>query len=233
MALLDQALHAPLQLGPRCAGFESRALDADLPLQMYVGANVTTEQAGRVLSSLAGYFAPYHVRFVRTGAVTRLTQSSLIGDGTPSEALRPLATFMRAHGRRKEADRHLNVVVLEHLATVHSPALRYFSRFEGLSLSDRLRASGDPLATTLALDEATVPTLLIGIQDVTMSVGSQGSLAPAHELGHLLGLSHPADNVGHDLMSQSQQTCVPALTTAQLETVRASLRAWPSSDPAR
>lgn len=226
IAALQAALGQPASLtARRCPDFEDDSFDASIELAAFLAADVAATAAAPSLSALAGYYGAYGIRFSLAGAPKRLSQERLIGQGPPKQALAPLRTFLRQHARAAPAPgvpMRVNIVFV-HAIAPHTAS--YFKRLEGLSISARLRAQGDPLADLLGVEDGMVPTMLVALEGRPGNAGAP-PLTAAHELGHLLGLTHPPSDRPSDLMSSGPHPCVPGLLASQRARVRETLARW-------
>jgi hypothetical protein len=218
-ALLQQ----PPTVERPCDGFAPPSIGGEIGLRIFLGADVATERARAALASLPSYFGAHGVGLRLVGPPRQLGAGPMLASGEPDQALAPLREFLKREAtgpQRDSAAVVVNVVLLSRIADADSPARRYFTELEGLTLSPHLPPRGAELHRLLGLSQSFVPTILLSIEDIRRLPPGRVDLSAAHELGHALGLEH---REGVDLMSPRPPRCVPPLREEQQAQVRRAL----------
>lgn len=227
---------SPPSMAPCADAAPPARIDRTVRVAVSRGPGVPASAVQRLASELAGFYAPYGLRFEAVGAVASVPDEAVLAgaaselprEAEPSQAARalasdavlgPLRAFMRAHA--VPARDRVHVVVLRRVARPDSVVRRHLGDLRGLTLSPALRGAvdggaGPELAEWLDLPRAFTPTVFVSLEDLRGAPGRELTLA--HEVGHALGLEHRS--APDDLMAVVPPRCLPGLDAAQVARLR-------------
>jgi len=191
-----------------CEGAPAAPVDQTLALRLLVDEAASPEALLNQTRRLQGFFEPYGLRF-EAGPAQRVAAGTPLSGDASAAVLASLGQLLDEHTRAGA----VTVLLLPDIAAPGSPADRYFTELDGLTLSPALVAERPGLAPLLDRD-GFGPLILLSESDLARRHPGHLDLTLAHELGHALGLPHEvrAANLMHD----GPLRCAPHLTDAQL-----------------
>ena len=198
-----------------CAGARAAPVNQTVALRLLIDEGASLDAMLNQTRRLRGFYEPYGLRF-------EVQHASRVSVGAPLDGDEP-AAVLASLGRLIDEHAQVGVVtvaLLPDLAAPGSPADRYFSELDGLTLSPALVADRPALAPLVERD-AFGPLILLSEVDLAHRHPAHLDLTLAHELGHALGLLHEGDS--DNLMHDGPLRCAPHLTDAQLAAANWSL----------
>ena len=211
---------SPLRDAPLCRPGTTPAHLGALHLQLWHSPEVTPAAAAEVGAAAAAVWT-------RLGAVTTVAMKGTVkGDGliedTPAgPSLQPTKEVLAQ--LPVEAHSHIvHLVAMARFMPAQSTTASTGVSLRGLTVSDRMPPDPNGLLARLQLDGAVTPTAFINMSAGPRAPGDL-SLAPAHEVGHALGLVHRS--IDQALMSDGELSlrCLPGLSDAERSTVAGQL----------
>lgn len=230
-------------VGPSCPDRSEtpRRVDRELRFITWRGRGVTEVQVRDQLERASAVYARHGVRLLTPPEPRALDAEALLEgsrevleEGLRAAGIDPRQRVAGANRERsrqvicaialgplrrwlaEEASRdHVNVVILTRIAEPQAAIAALLPDLRGLTLHPP--TTGATLTRCLGDDD--VPSaVLIGLDGIAARRPETVDVTLAHELGHVLGLSHPAGvTPAPDLMATDPPACVPLLTNAQLD----------------
>ena len=181
--------------GIRCPGSPESKITKGMSVRVWRG-DVPLEAIEEQTRSAASYFAPLGLSFSSRGQILSLKLPHAFEDKTLDPAIVKIL-------ERPSDGENLRIVVLPRLL---GPKSRLQPRLPDLAGLAIVAAS----AQALGLPEPAVPTILLSARDMRLLPDGVRPFTLAHEIGHILGGTHPESKLPTLLMStRRREDCIP------------------------
>lgn len=224
----------PLELGAACGAGATAAIDQTLRVRLVAGEGINSGELEKLVGQLASFYRPYGLHFERIEAIESVSMASVFagtnaaleerlltgrgrdGAGGERDAVMkvvagPLLSFLKSQPKSPERD--VDIVLLPRVTSPRSPLQAHTGEIAGLAIKMGFLPGPAEIVTPDPFEH--IPTIFLGKRELDKLEPSIRATTLAHELGHILELSHELDR--NNLMHPNRRSdCHPILSESQL-----------------